>query len=146
MTFIARILRYLVLVGRGFLERGHSATHCRQNGSAEASGPSRTWMCQTTRVNQKLVRDPVCGMHVAEGLALPLKQGRRSCALLFRGMPGQVCGRNDRDFRQRVIGWPAQTEEVKSDSVQRNADKLQRKGKDRSEWPRSQNPQSPAAR
>ena len=26
-------------------------------------------------VNQKLVRDPICGMHVAEGLALPLKQG-----------------------------------------------------------------------
>jgi len=26
-------------------------------------------------MNQKLVRDPVCGMHVAEGLALPLKQG-----------------------------------------------------------------------
>ena len=26
-------------------------------------------------VTQKLVRDPVCGMHVAEGLALPLKQG-----------------------------------------------------------------------
>lgn len=26
-------------------------------------------------VNQKLVRDPVCGMHVAEGLALSIKQG-----------------------------------------------------------------------
>jgi len=24
---------------------------------------------------QKLVRDPVCGMHVAEALALPLRQG-----------------------------------------------------------------------
>lgn len=26
-------------------------------------------------VSRKLVRDPVCGMHIAEGLALPLKQG-----------------------------------------------------------------------
>jgi YHS domain-containing protein len=26
-------------------------------------------------VSQKLVRDPVCGMHLAESLALPLKQG-----------------------------------------------------------------------
>ena len=26
-------------------------------------------------INQKLVRDPVCGMHVAPGLALPVKQG-----------------------------------------------------------------------
>ena len=24
---------------------------------------------------RKLVRDPVCGMHIAEGLALPLRQG-----------------------------------------------------------------------
>lgn len=29
----------------------------------------------TEAVSQKLVRDPVCGMHVAEGLAVPLKQG-----------------------------------------------------------------------
>jgi YHS domain-containing protein len=26
-------------------------------------------------VNQKLVRDPICGMHLAEGLAVPLRQG-----------------------------------------------------------------------
>jgi YHS domain-containing protein len=26
-------------------------------------------------VNQKLVRDPICGMHLAEGLATPLRQG-----------------------------------------------------------------------
>ena len=26
-------------------------------------------------VSQKLVRDPVCGMHVAEGLSLPLREG-----------------------------------------------------------------------
>ncbi len=28
-----------------------------------------------TAVNQKLVRDPICGMHVAEGLSLSLQQG-----------------------------------------------------------------------
>ena len=26
-------------------------------------------------VSKKLVRDPVCGMHISEGIALPLKQG-----------------------------------------------------------------------
>lgn len=29
-------------------------------------------------VTQKLVRDPVCGMHIAEGLSLPLKQGKET--------------------------------------------------------------------
>jgi YHS domain-containing protein len=29
-------------------------------------------------VTKKLVRDPVCGMHISEGLALPLRQGNET--------------------------------------------------------------------
>ena len=42
------------------------------NGS-RGSKPDRD--VPTGATSQKLVRDPVCGMHVAEGLALPLPQG-----------------------------------------------------------------------
>ena len=29
-------------------------------------------------VSKKLVRDPVCGIHISEGLALPLQQGNET--------------------------------------------------------------------
>ena len=29
-------------------------------------------------VSKKLVRDPVCGIHISEGLALPLRQGKET--------------------------------------------------------------------
>ena len=72
MSFIARMLKYLfwVLVvswSVALLQRlvGKMATgHTEEN--HDMGTPNNA-------VNQKLVRDPVCGMHVAEGLALPFK-------------------------------------------------------------------------
>jgi YHS domain-containing protein len=75
MTFFVRMLRYLfwlvvVSWSVAILRRivGKMASGDRQR-KPYADVPSDA-------VNQKLVRDPVCGMHVAEGLALPLDQGK----------------------------------------------------------------------
>jgi YHS domain-containing protein len=74
MTFIARMLRYLfwLVVVSG------SVAILRKIVGKMASGEARPKPyvdVPNDAVNQKLVRDPVCGMHLAEGLALPLKQG-----------------------------------------------------------------------
>ena len=74
MTFIARILRYLFWIvvvswSVAILRRMVGET---VGGDAKAKPPMDV---STDVISQKLVRDPMCGMHVAEGLALPLKQG-----------------------------------------------------------------------
>jgi hypothetical protein len=75
MDFLSRIVRYLLwvvvvvwgirllrwLLGRGFQEAG------RSSGQPPASNAQ-------TR-GRRLVRDPVCGVHVAEVLAIPLGEG-----------------------------------------------------------------------
>ncbi|MGB7848532.1 MAG: hypothetical protein WBL63_23165 [Candidatus Acidiferrum sp.] len=74
MTFFVRMLRYifwLVVVS-------WSVAILRRLVGKMVSGDARPRPyvdVPNDAVNQKLVRDPVCGMHVAEGLALPLKQG-----------------------------------------------------------------------
>jgi YHS domain-containing protein len=74
MTFIARMLRYLfwIVVVSWSVAILRRLVGKMANGSV-GSKPSMD--VPTDATNQKLVRDPVCGMHVAEGLALPLKQG-----------------------------------------------------------------------
>jgi len=76
MTFIARMLKYLfwlVVVSStvAILQRIVG----KMVGGEVRSKPYVD--VPNDAVNQRLVRDPVCGMHVAEGLALPLKQGAR---------------------------------------------------------------------
>ncbi len=73
MTFIVRMLRFLfwvvvVVWTMSLLRRlvGHM-------GSQGASS-QRDMDVPNNAVTQKLVRDPVCGMHIAEGIALSLKQ------------------------------------------------------------------------
>ncbi|HTP69853.1 MAG TPA: hypothetical protein VMJ35_13180 [Dongiaceae bacterium] len=74
MTFIVRLLRFLfwVLVlswvvrflGRLVSQMGRGVS------------TSRPYVdVPNDAVTKKLVRDPVCGMHLSEGLALPLRQG-----------------------------------------------------------------------
>lgn len=73
MAFLARILRFLfwllivswsVSILRRIVDRmGHAGEEPR---TTDATGPTTA---------EKLVRDPVCGMHVAEKLALPLREG-----------------------------------------------------------------------
>jgi YHS domain-containing protein len=74
MSFIGRMLKYLfwlavvswsvVLLRRLVNKMGE--------GAADHNGPIDV---PNNAVNQKLVRDPVCGVHIAEGRALPLRQG-----------------------------------------------------------------------
>jgi YHS domain-containing protein len=74
MTFIARILRYLFWI----VVVSWSVSILRRIVGEMVSGDAKAKPytdVPTDAISQKLVRDPVCGMHVAEGLALPLKQG-----------------------------------------------------------------------
>jgi YHS domain-containing protein len=71
MTFITRMLKYLFWL---LVVSGSAALLEKIVGKMAAGGTDSVRM-PDDRVNQKLVRDPVCGMHVAEGLALPFAQG-----------------------------------------------------------------------
>jgi YHS domain-containing protein len=78
MTFLARIVRFLFwllviswgawLLRRVFGSLLQNAT-IRQR-SANASGEP-----QTPNLARRLVRDPVCGMHVDETLSIPMREG-----------------------------------------------------------------------
>jgi YHS domain-containing protein len=74
MTFIGRMLRYLFWV---VVVSWSVAVLRRIVGRMIGAGvqPNPQSNMPNDGANQKLVRDPICGMHVAEGLALPLKQG-----------------------------------------------------------------------
>ena len=77
MTFIVRMLRYLFwilvvswtvrLLGRVVSQMGRGASQREPSGDVPNDA-----------VSKKLVRDPVCGIHVSEGLALPVRQGKET--------------------------------------------------------------------
>ena len=74
MTIIARLLRYLFWI----VVVSWSVAILRRIVGKMVSGGVRSnpYMdVPNDAVNQKLVRDPVCGMHVAEALALQLQEG-----------------------------------------------------------------------
>lgn len=75
MEFLVRMLRYLFWVA--VVWWAASILRRLVNHMGEGAGNSRNPYMDVPNdaVTQKLVRDPVCGMHIAEGLALPLKQG-----------------------------------------------------------------------
>jgi YHS domain-containing protein len=69
MTFIARILRFLFWV----VIVSWSVSLLRRlvnSMGAAASGSEQPIDAPSDAVSRKLVRDPVCGMHLAEGLAI----------------------------------------------------------------------------
>jgi YHS domain-containing protein len=77
MTFIVRILRYLfwVLV-ISWVMRLLGRLVSQMGGDTAKRQP---YVDVTNDVvSKKLVRDPVCGIHISEGLALPLKQGNET--------------------------------------------------------------------
>lgn len=74
MGILARIVRFLfwLLVlswGISLLRRFWSWM------LRDASSPGRNQPAQQTISNRRLVRDPLCGMHVAEELAVPMRAG-----------------------------------------------------------------------
>ena len=74
MVFLARLLRFVFwllvvswsasILRRIVARMGQGGTEAEQPGGAPNDAAPG-----------KLVRDPVCGMHVAEALALPLREG-----------------------------------------------------------------------
>ncbi len=78
MTFLARIVRFLFwllviswsakLLRRVFrsLLQSASVLQARANSSGEP---------KTTNLTRRLVRDPICGMHVDETLSTPMRDG-----------------------------------------------------------------------
>lgn len=76
MTFLARLLRYLFWVAVVSWTVALLRRLVNQMGAAHPDArPNADVDVPNNAVTQKLVRDPVCGMHIAPGLALQLKQG-----------------------------------------------------------------------
>lgn len=79
MTVLVRILRFLFwllvlswgvrLLSRLFGSLQENAAASRQQGR------NSTGDAQTSRGARRLVRDPVCGMHVDEALSIPMREG-----------------------------------------------------------------------
>ena len=74
MTFIARMLRYVfwVLVVSWAVSILRRIVH-NMAGAAPHAHPDIDVADEA--VARKLVRDPVCGMHLAESVAIPLREG-----------------------------------------------------------------------
>jgi len=87
MNFLARIFRYLfyvVIVSWGaallkkivvWMLRYAAGATIKQPRPAPAGGPYTAPAPETHMTSRRLVRDPVCGMHIAEVLAIPLREG-----------------------------------------------------------------------
>jgi YHS domain-containing protein len=76
MTFIVRILRYLfwvVIVSWGFRLLRRLVNNMAAEG-AKAEPEPDVFVPQDSSA-RKLVRDPICGMHMAETIAIPLRNG-----------------------------------------------------------------------
>ena len=73
MAFLGRILRYLFWLAVVSWSVAILRRLVNQMGGGAHANPDLD--VPSDAVTQKLVRDPVCGMHIAEGLALTLKQG-----------------------------------------------------------------------
>ena len=71
MDFLGRILRFLfwvLLVSWAVKLLGRAIGGAKAPGSAPGNAPP-----ETLGASKRLVKDPVCGMHMAEELALPLQ-------------------------------------------------------------------------
>jgi len=76
MSFIARLLRYLFWVAVVSWTVSLLRRLVNQMGAAHPDAASNPDVdVPNDAVNQRLVRDPVCGMHLAPGLAFEVKQG-----------------------------------------------------------------------
>jgi len=77
MTFIVRMLRYLfwILVVSWAVRLMGRLVGQMAGGAAQRERPVDV---PNSAVSKRLVRDPVCGIHVSEGLALPLRQGNET--------------------------------------------------------------------
>lgn len=94
MTFIARILRFLfwVIIVSWSVSLLRRLVNSMGAGVADRNQPLDV---ANDAVSRKLVRDPVCGMHIAEGLAIVERNG---------GVPLYFCSE---ECRNKFIGEPS---------------------------------------
>ena len=78
MTFLARIVRFLfwllVISWSAWLLR-RVFGYLLQNAAAQQQRANASCEPQTPNLTRRLVRDPVCGMHVDETLSIPMRDG-----------------------------------------------------------------------
>jgi YHS domain-containing protein len=78
MTILARIARFLfwllVVSWSMWLLRRILAKLVQNTNSAPEHRAEDSTVPQTTAASRRLVRDPVCGMHVDETLSIPLRE------------------------------------------------------------------------
>lgn len=93
MTFIARILRFLfwVLIASWSISLLRRLVNSMGGTVTNRNTPMDV---PSDAVSRKLVRDPVCGMHLAEGIAIVEQHGgepvffcSEECRLKFMGEP-----------------------------------------------------------
>lgn len=79
MTILARIARFLfwllVVSWSMWLLRRILSKMAQNANSAPEHRAEGSTVPQTTTASRRLVRDPVCGMHVDETLSIPLREG-----------------------------------------------------------------------
>ena len=79
MTFLARIIRFLfwllVLSWGVWLLRRVFGSLLQDSASSQQSTKGAAGDPQNSRTARRLVRDPVCGMHVDETLSIPMREG-----------------------------------------------------------------------
>jgi YHS domain-containing protein len=93
MTFFARIVRYLfwILVVSWGVSLLRKLVNSMAVPATKSDGPVDV---ASDAVTRKLVRDPVCGMHLAEGLAITQRQG------------GQMVYFCSEECREKFVGTP----------------------------------------
>ncbi|PYT76985.1 MAG: hypothetical protein DMG40_25015 [Acidobacteria bacterium] len=79
MTFLARIFRFLfwllVISWSVSLLRRAFGSLLQNAGSGSRQPGDASGSAQTAKTARRLVRDPVCGMHVDESLSIPMREG-----------------------------------------------------------------------
>ena len=79
MTFLARVARFLfwllVVSWSMWLLRRILASMVRNTAAAPQNSAEDFTVPQTAATARRLMRDPVCGVHVDETLSIPLREG-----------------------------------------------------------------------
>jgi YHS domain-containing protein len=79
MTILARIARFLfwllVVSWSMWLLRRIFSRMVQNTASVPQNSTEDSTAAQTAATSRRLVRDPVCGMHVDETLSIPLREG-----------------------------------------------------------------------
>jgi YHS domain-containing protein len=79
MSFLSRVMRFLfwllVLSWSVTLVRRFVAWMLRGTATAAQQGAAGSSSNQGVAAPRRLVRDPICGVHMAEVLAIPLREG-----------------------------------------------------------------------